>query len=280
MVRVCPCAGPVGARQDEGDGTLRTGTRLVGGLLLAAGALTACGQEPTLSVADEATASRSATPTPSAAPAASPVEGSSGGGASAPTEEPADEPVEEPPPPAAEAPAAGGGPDLDGDGRADTVSLVEVPGMGWSFDVRLADGRETSAPLPDDDVVREDVEVLDPVDLDGDGADEVLVRTLRAVGGENAVVFRLDGDGVWLVRTDEGAPWELSTSGGMTGPRSYACADGEVRTRESERQADGTYRATTWRWTLRGHVAGPLGGARDDALSAEDVSLDPSTCRA
>ena len=153
-----------------------------------------------------------------------------------------------------------------------------MPDLGWSFDVRLADGRETSAPLPDDGLVREDVEVLGAVDLDRDGADEVLVRTLRAVGGENAVVFRLDGDGVWLVRDREGTPFELSTSGGMTGPRSWACADGEVLTRESERQADGTYRATTWRWVLDGHVAGPLGGARDDALSAEDVSLDPSTC--
>jgi hypothetical protein len=139
--------------------------------------------------------------------------------------------------------AATGGPDLDGDGRADTFSLVEVPDMGWSFDVRLADGRETSAPLPDDGVVREDVAVVGPVDLDRDG--EVLVRTLRAFGGENAVVFRLDGDGVWLVRDLEGAPFELSTPGGMTGPRSYECAGGEVRTRESERQPDGTYRAMT-----------------------------------
>ena len=126
----------------------------------------------------------------------------------------------------------------------------------------------------------DDVEVLGPVDLDRDGADEVLVRTLRAVGGENAVVFRLDGDGVWLVRDREGAPWELSTSGGMTGPRSWTCRDGEVLTRESERTPEGTYRAMTWRWTLLGHVAGPLGGARDDALSAEEVSLDPSACDA
>jgi hypothetical protein len=108
----------------------------------------------------------------------------------------------------------------------------------------------------------------------------VLVRTVRAVGGENAVVFRLDGDGVWLVRTREGAPWELSTSGGMTGPRSWTCAGGEVLTRESERRADGTYRAMTWRWTLDGHLAGPLGGRRDDVLAADDVPLDPSTCRA
>ena len=122
--------------------------------------------------------------------------------------------------------------------------------------------------------------MLGAVDLDRDGADEVLVRTLRAVGGENAVVFRLDGDGVWLVRDREGAPFELSTSGGMTGPRSWTCRDGEVLTRESERTPEGTYRAMTWRWTLDGHVAGPLGGARDDALSAEEVSLDPSACDA
>ena len=262
---------------------MRTGTRLVGGLLLGAAALTACGEDPTLSVADEAAATptRSAAPSPTVSPVqGSSVRGSSGGAASVPADQSPDEPSDEP----AEQPSAARGADdsdldLDGDGRADTVSLVEVPGMGWSFDVRLADGRETSAPLPDGDVVHEDVAVVGGVDLDRDGADEVLVRTLRAVGGENAVVFRLDGGGVWLVRDLEGAPWELSTSGGMTGPRSYECADGEVRTRESERQADGTYRAMTWRWTLRGHVAGPLGGARDDALSAEDVSLDPSTCR-
>ena len=263
---------------------MRARARTAGSTLLLVAALTACGSEsPTLSVGDEqavgdeVAATADATPTPSPA-----VSGSSGGAAQAPDPdpgEPTEEPVEATAEPSAPPPAAGG-PDLDGDGRADAVSLVEVPDMGWSFDVRLADGRETSAPLPGEDVVADDVEVLGAVDLDRDGADEVLVRTLRAVGGQNAVVFRLDGDGVWLVRTDEGAPFELSTSGGMTGPRSWACRDGEVLTRESERQADGTYRAMTWRWTMKGHVAGPLGGARDDALPAEEVSLDPSTCDA
>jgi hypothetical protein len=247
---------------------------VVGTALLLA-ALTACGEEPTLSAADGAV-TPSAAPTKSDAPTA--TASPAGGAASSPDEQPSDAPVDEPAGEPTAAPAAGGGPDLDGDGRADSVTLVEVPDMGWSFDVRLADGRETSAPLPGDDVVAEDVQVLGPVDLDGDGAHEVLVRTLRAVGGQNAVVFRLDGDGVWLVRTDEGAPWELSTSGGMTGPRSYDCADGQVRTRESERRDDGTYRAMTWTWTLNGHVAGPLGGARDDALSADEVALDPSSC--
>jgi hypothetical protein len=276
--------------------------------LLLVAALTACGGSPSLSGADQAAAAASDVPTPGGVPTPSPAATSRATPApepAPPEEGPADQPVgapeepatAEPPnavppnavPPTAEPPTpepptvepavGSGAPDLDGDGRGDRVTLTAVPDLGWSFDVRLADGRETSAPLPDDQVVREDVEVLGAVDLDGDGVDEVLVRTVRAVGGENAVVFRLDGDGVWLVRTDEGAPWELSTSGGMTGPRSYECAGGEVRTRESERQADGTYRATTWRWTLDGHVARPLGGARDDALSAEEVSLDPSTCR-
>ncbi len=64
----------------------------------------------------------------------------------------------------------------------------------------------------------------------------------------------------------------------MNGPRSYECTGGQVRTRESERREDGTYRAMTWTWTLRGHVAGPPGGQRDDALSADEVSLDLSTC--
>ena len=259
---------------------MQAGARTIGGSLLMLAALTACGGDPARPVADEAVASTSLSP--SAGPTPSQVGGSAGGAASAPDDEPStavsQPPADEPAAPTT-APALGG-PDLDGDGRADGVTLVAVPDTGWTFDVRLADGRETSAPLPDDGVVREDVELLGPVDLDGDGADEVLVRTLRAVGGENALVFRLDGDGVRLVRDREGVPFELSTAGGMTGPRSWACADGEVLTRVSERQPDGTYRAMTWRWTLDGHVAGPLGGARDDALAADDVSLDPSTCDA
>ena len=271
---------------------MRVRARVIWGSLLLVAALTACGDDPVLSVADEAV-ERAASVSPSASPSDGPtpseVGGSSGGSASAPDDEastrpstePSDAPADEPAAPTTAPPAApAGGPDLDGDGRADTVSLVAVPDMGWSFDVRLADGRETSAPLPADEAVPEDVEVLGPVDLDRDGADEVLVRTLRAVGGENAVVFRLDGDGVWLVRDREGAAWELSTAGGMTGPRSWACADGEVLTRESERRPDGTYRAMTWRWTLVGHAAGPLGEQRDDALAADDVSLDPSSCEA
>jgi hypothetical protein len=214
--------------------------RAIGVPLLLVTALTACGQEPTLSVGDEPSATASAER--DASPTAPPVAGGQGEGASAPAEQPDEEPAEQAtaePGPTQQtgAPAGGDGPDLDGDGRADSVSLVEVPGEGWSFDVRLADGRETSAPLPDDEAVREDVAVLGGVDLD---ADEVLVRTLRAVAGQNAVVFRLDGDGVWLARTDEGAPWELSTAGGMTGPRSYECTGGQVRTRESECREDGT----------------------------------------
>jgi hypothetical protein len=255
--------------------------------LLLVGALAGCGEDVTLSAAQDPPATVSASPSKGTAPAASPVAGTGGGGASepdratsSPTSAPAATPTGRPVTQATtQPPAPGDGPDLDGDGRADSVTLLEVPGMGWSFDVRLADGRETSAPLPLAEAVVDDVAVLGPVDLDRDGADEVLVRTLRAVGGENAVVFRLDGDGVWLLRDREGAPWELSTSGGMTGPRSWTCRDGEVLTRESERTPEGTYRAMTWRWTLDGHVAGPLGGARDDALAAEEVSLDPSACR-
>jgi hypothetical protein len=273
-----------GERRDEGDGAVRAWTTAVGAVLLVV-ALAACGEEPTLTVGDEAAATASASPTAGATV----LDGATGGADSGPTAGPTDSSTDEPSDASSDQPSeqpseqpsgrpSPGGPDLDGDGRADAVSLVEVPDMGWSFDVRLADGRETSAPLPTGDAVHEDVAVTGAVDLDRDRADEVLVRTLRAVGGENVVAFRLDGDGVWLVRTDEGVPWELSTSGGMTGPRSYDCTGGEVRTRESERQADGTYRATTWRWALRGHVAGPLGGARDDALTAEEVSLDPSTC--
>ena len=260
---------------------MRARGRTITGTLLLVAALTACGDDPTLPVADEQAVEQvSASAGPTASGPAAPAGGGAGGEAAAPSESPSDEPDATDEQPTAVPAAPAGGPDLDGDGRADRVSLVEVPDMGWSFDVRLADGRETSAPLPDDDVVREDVEVVGPVDLDRDGADEVLVRTLRAVGGQNAVVFRLDGDGVWLVRDLDGRPFELSTAGGMTGPRSYECVGGELRTRESERQADGTYRAMTWRWTLNGHVAGPLGGARDDALAADDVSLDPSTCDA
>ena len=257
---------------------MRARAQRIGATLLVLAALTSCGDEPT-PAAGGATAPSAAPTRPAASPEPSGevVAAADGEPSAVPVAEPVAEPVEEPDAPPGPAPAADG-PDLDGDGRADAVSLVAVPDTGWSFDVRLADGRETSAPLPDDGLVREDVAVVGPVDLDRDGADEVLVRTLRAVGGENAVVFRLDGDGVWLVRDQDGAPFELSTSGGMTGPRSWACADGELLTRESERQADGTYRAMTWRWTLTGRTAGPLGGAREDAVAADDVSLDHSTC--
>ena len=224
------------------------------------------------------------------APTSRPVTEAAGGGTATPAPEESEQassstpPTDEPP---TDEPPADDQPDLDGDGRADRVALVEVPDLGWSFDVVLADGRETSAPLPGDLAVVEDVAVLGGVDLDADGRDEVLVRTLRAVGGENAVVFRLDGDGVWLVRTPEGTAWELSTSGGMSGPRSYDCADSEgprrvVLTRESERgtSTDGApaYTATTVTWRLDGH--GVTAVAKDVAggVPPEQVALDPSTC--
>ena len=62
---------------------MRARTRVVGLPLLLVAALTACGEEPTLTAADEAVA------TPSAAATVAPVAGTGGGPAANPDEEPA-----------------------------------------------------------------------------------------------------------------------------------------------------------------------------------------------
>ena len=250
--------------------------------LVLAAALSGCGDDdvsaistssatatPTVSVS-AGTPPPSATSRPAATEDASPSAAPASAAPAATTTAPAD------------AGAASGGPDLDGDGRSDSVQLRSVEGVGWSFDVTLADGRMTSAPLHADLAVAEDVAVTGAVDLDRDGRDEVLVRTLRALGGENAAVFRLDGAGIWLVRTAEDAPWELSTAGGMSGPRSYDCTAAGVRTRESTREGSAgaapTYATTTRTWRLGGRAAQLVDEEQASGVSADAVPLDATTC--
>ena len=213
-------------------------------------------------------APRSAVPVAPASPGRSPASAAPGGGAAARD-------------------------DLDGDGRADAISLQPVPGLGWSFDVRLTStGELTSAPLPADAVVDDQPEVLGSVDLDRDGRAEVLVRTLTAAsGGDVRVVFRLDQGGVWLVRDAQDQPWELAPTGSTTGPRSYDCAEvaasrpgREVRTLDSaveDTDADPpTYGGEITTWSLSGHAVTQVGVEEFAGVPAasERLLLDEESC--
>lgn len=185
--------------------------------------------------------------------------------------------------------------DLDGDRVRDAISLTRVEGLGWSFDVTLSrTGVLQSAPLDERELeaVAEDVAVVASADLDRDGRAEVLVRTLRAVAGDNRVVVRLDRGTVWLVRDAQERPWVLSSAGGTSGPRSFDCRQvvasrqgREVRTSEASRQggagAAPRYEGVLRTWALSGRRAVQLTAKPFDGVPASSplLGLDPATCR-
>lgn len=157
------------------------------------------------------------TPTPSETPTPTP----------SPT--PTDTPTSTPPSkPSTSAPVAGSAAapyDVDGDGRPETVELRSIASGGWEVALtRSSTGELLTSPLLPEWVAEKKPAVVGSGDLDLDGHAEVLVRVVQAAQGDNYLVVR------WTTQTGlivfaGGSPWEIATSGGMSGPRSFACVD-------------------------------------------------------
>lgn len=108
--------------------------------------------------------------------------------------------------------------DVDGDGRADPVSLRQVSEDTMLLRVGLRD-QFVDATIQGNARGQE----LSVVDVNGDGLDEVMVP--ESVGA-NTITYTVWGydNGLRMVRTDNADPWRLATGGGATAVSTYGCA--------------------------------------------------------
>lgn len=176
--------------------------------------------------------------------------------------------------------------DLDGDGTRDVVQVA-----GATVTARLSTtGQVEAVALPAGADRDAGAEVLGRVDLDDDGVDEALVRTLALPAGDVRVVLRLGGSGLELLTTERGQPFELGLLVGMSGRRSYACSEAdpragrEVRVLDAERDGeigpDMTFSGTVTTWSVTGSEAVVLGTERVEGEDVEspDLDLDMASC--
>ena len=171
-------------------------------------------------------------------------------------------PLAKPPvakPPLAKPPAARpAGSDVDGDGRADTVRLVEAPDSlatgRWPLRVTLSKGGTVTGIVTAEPQVRP--AVLGVVDADRDGDGEVFVRVGGGASTAAYTPYTLVEDGMAEVRTADGAALRLLVGGTVTHGAGFGCADvASTAGRElvvlSVASTDGeSYRGTrvTYRW--------------------------------
>ncbi len=168
----------------------------------------------------------------------------------------------EPSPPALE-PLDTGRADVDGDGRADAVSLLVPPGTNaddpaeetW-LQVRTSSTTRT-VPLTDSPTY---VGFLDPglADLDGDGDAEVLL--LASGGGENGVVTVWtwsEGDLVRAQVVDDARAQLAAADGLSTGSEELGVVFQDDRLM-SWKIVKGGGRVVVWRWNLDATTLSPL----------------------
>jgi hypothetical protein len=153
--------------------------------------------------------------------------------------------------------------DVDGDGRADRVAVRRTPAGGWEVALTPSStGELLTSPLLREWVV-DDPAVAGSADLERDGHAEVLLRTFHGATGDGYLAVRWTRQTGLVVFAGE-APWELSTVGSMSGPRSFACLDAlpghpgrEVVTVESARQGpvsqEPTYTGAVTTWGFDAH---------------------------
>ena len=117
--------------------------------------------------------------------------------------------------------------DLDGDGRADLVTLTQFSPDQQRLDVDLGYGivstvvGEPGTPLPK---VQPSV-----LDLDADGRSELAVADFVGANATNSSVWELRPDrGLVRVPTTDGEPLNLPGGGGVAGPSGFSCTDDEA----------------------------------------------------
>jgi hypothetical protein len=167
---------------------------------------------------------------------------------------PAPKPTQRPATPAPKPqprPAAAG--DVDGDGRADTVRIVEGKDSlrtgRWDLRVTLGGGGTAVT-----GVVHADPQVrpalLGVVDADGDGDGEVFVNVGNGASTTSYTPYTLVEDGLAEVRTPDGGQLRLVVGGGVMHGDGFACAGRDLYVLSVVSDDGETFRGTrvTYRW--------------------------------
>lgn len=111
--------------------------------------------------------------------------------------------------------------DVDGDGAPNAVTVREVADDVQTLTFAFAGGQiDTTFPAD----ARPPLQQPRPVDIDGDGLDEVIVA--HSVGA-NTLTFNIwkfePGEGIVRLRTSAGAPFEVYEGGGVSATSGYGC---------------------------------------------------------
>lgn len=171
--------------------------------------------------------------------------------------------------------------DVDGDGRNDPITLRQVSaetmllraGLDEEFvDTTVAGNARGQRPVPSD--------------VNGDGADEVLVP--EAVGA-NTITYTAwaytPEAGLHPVRTADGAPLRLHEGGGATAVSTYGCAPANadrqlVSVNAYESGPEAAYQGDRVTYSVRASVATVVDEVTIADAQRDDPALqaDPATC--
>ncbi|QGK71453.1 hypothetical protein GIY23_19785 [Allosaccharopolyspora coralli] len=120
--------------------------------------------------------------------------------------------------------------DVDGDGRADGVTLREVSEDTHALIFGLA-GEQIDTTYPGN--ASFPLQKPRPTDVNLDGSHEVIVTEYV---GANTLTFNVrdydPASGIRSVSTEDGAPLKLFEGGGVSGNSGYSCLDDHTGTRE------------------------------------------------
>ncbi|GAA0530864.1 hypothetical protein GCM10011581_28370 [Saccharopolyspora subtropica] len=170
--------------------------------------------------------------------------------------------------------------DMDGDGRPDPVSLQQVSDSSMLLRVGLP-GEFVDAKVPGNAGGRQPV----PVDVNGDGFDEVLVPEAVGANTVTYVVWAYSAEaGLFGVPLRDGAPWRIFEGGGATAVSTYGCGPGRPgRVLDSVNAYladDGGYRGERVTYQFAYGVAGEVYRMPISGVGRDDPALqaDPATC--
>ncbi|WP_249124331.1 hypothetical protein [Saccharopolyspora erythraea] len=171
--------------------------------------------------------------------------------------------------------------DIDGDGRADPVSLRQVSddqmllraGLSEEFTDAVVQGNARGLPLI-------------PVDVDGDGTDEVMVP--ESVGANTVIytTWRYTPEaGLHPVRTADGKPLGLAEGGGARALSTYGCTPAPdarllVAVNAFATPDDSAFEGERVTYSVRDGIATLVTSAPVQGAGRDDPQLqaDPATC--
>lgn len=171
--------------------------------------------------------------------------------------------------------------DVDGDGRGDPVTLQQVSEETMLLRAGLRD-EFVDATVAGDARGQRPV----PADIDGDGADELLVP--ESVGA-NTITYAAwtytPEAGLHAVRTTDGEPLRLHEGGGATAVSTYGCAPANtgrllVSVNAHESGPEAAYQGDRVTYSVRGGVAAVVDETPIADAERDDPALraDPATC--